>query len=87
MLSFENACELVRARKTDGTLEPSDKCMLYVYYKVATQAETPQSTAPWHPEKRRYYDAWKTYGPTVGGKERAKELYVRMVQEQMQKLL
>lgn len=87
MLSFEEACQLVRERRTDGTLAPSDKCMLYVYYKVATEADRPRSAAPWNPEKRRYYDAWLTYGPAVGGQERAKKLYVLMVQEQMQKLL
>lgn len=86
VLSFEEACQLVRERKTDGALNASDKAMLYVYYKVATDADEPRSAAPWNPEKRRYYDAWRTYGPTVGGRERARQLYVLRVQEQLQKL-
>ena len=86
MLSFEEACQLVRERKTDGTLNASDKMMLYVYFKVGTDADEPRSAAPWNPQKRLYYDAWRTYGPTVGGRDRARQLYVLMVDEQLRKM-
>lgn len=78
-LTFEDACNLVRERRSDGGLCDDDKLMLYVYYKVGTGAGTQPSTpAPLFPPKRRYWQAWKTFGPALD-EPSARLLYTAMV--------
>jgi len=80
-LTFEDACNLVRERRSDAGLCDDDKLMLYVYYKVGTGAGTqPSTTAPVLSAKRRYWQAWKTFGPALDVSS-ARLLYTAMVRD------
>lgn len=79
MLTFEEACELVRKRSSFSHATRSDQRLLYTYYKVATVGPAPDVPRPFNPIKAPFWDAWKQHGASFSPED-ARQRYATLVE-------